>query len=791
MYIYIYNKIINNQYSNRRKKISSKKTSSKQQISNTKHQIPNNPMKDSKGHRVPMTNQHHSLSITNNIATLQISQTYKNTRKESLEISWSFPVLPNSGITSLQISLSDRVLKGKLMEKQKADEKYEDAIAKGNTGYKLKYDKSAKLDILQMSIGNMKTQEEVIVYIGMVVSLEYDPGCWKVSIPAIYTKALVDISLGYKWEVDAVITSNAPILGVHSTHHIDEYTLTQDQSSISMKMSGNQSLKKDIEIRYRTGEVEKPMVEVVENRETGEVAAVVSFFPEVNSGCEDIGDKEFIGEKKEGGLGSIIPSKSIICKDISEIVKTSASSQAISLGEYIIVLDCSGSMSGNKISLAKSACQLFIRSLPVGCLFNIYLFGSSYQTLFGKASKEYMEATMQKALNYIERTGANMGGTDLAGPLRSIYSTKVVPNYPKSLFILTDGDVLNPDEVFNLVTKNVGTTRVHTLGISSSASKYLVKQCGLKGKGSYHFVTNIKNLGSEVIHTLGVAMRPSISGLKLHIPDGYKIKYSYPQVDQLLDIRAHEPFLFYAILERDINIGDNINIRDKINIGENINIWGDNINTGERPQFILSGVDTQTQTPYEYCIDIETSNPKSEDYLENIPKLAMKEIITYGKGPTKKEKLELSLKYGVLSKESAFFLEERCRGEGNIQKPMKIIKGNFVIAQEPVINKDGRQRPGTVSWLTSLNFHGGFGSRGMRTKLGVSKMCSQTIGGRGGGGVRGGRGILMKKKCKTATKTISRGMLKCRQEDVADISDSDSRSSSSRQRCDIELSLII
>ena len=638
-----------------------------------------------------------------------------------------------------------------------------------------------------MRIGNMKGGEEVTVHIGMVVTLEYDPGCWKLSIPATYTEALIDIHLGYKWELEAVITSNTRILGVHSTrhidstHHVDEDTLTGNESCVTMKMSGNDSLQKDIEIRYRTEEVEKPRVEVVENKETGDLAAVVSFFPVVNSGGEDIGDRGVIGdrgdrgdkgdkrdiedkeEKKEGSMGTIIPSKSIICKDKSEIlkIKSSTSSQAISLGEYIIVLDCSGSMSGSRISLAKSACQLFIRSLPVGCLFNIYLFGSSYDTLFG-TSKEYTESTMQQALNYIEGTGADLGGTDLASPLRSIYSTKVVPKYPKSLFILTDGDVLNPEEVFNLVTKNVGTTRVHTLGISSSASKYLVKQCGLKGKGSYHFVTNIKNLGSEVIHTLGVAMRPSLSGLKLHIPDGYKVKYSHPQVDQLLDIRTHEPFIFYAILERDINI--------------------DNIYTGgERPKFILSG-DTQTQTLYEYCVDIETCNPKSEDYIENIPKLAMKEIITHGKGLTKKEILELSLKYGVLSEESAFFLEERCKGGENILRPMKVIKGNFAIAQEPghhiYNNMSTLYTPGTAYRNTSLNFHGGFGSQRMgNITLECSRLANTAIiprgGGRGGGGVRGGRDIPMMMMCQQVMKPPTMCSIKmgCLQEDVEDYDD--------------------
>ena len=605
-------------------------------------------MKSSNGEELPMTRQHYSITINNNISTFHITQTYKNKSKTPVEISWSFPVPPNSGITSLQISLSNRTLTGKLIEKSTAEEKYEDAISKGNTGYKMNYEGDQKLDILQMSIGNMKAEEEVTVHIGMVVTLEYDPGCWKLCVPAIYTNSFVDVYMGYIWELDCVITSNTPILGIHSTHHIDEYTLTEDKKSITMKMSGNNPLEDDIEIRYRTEEVENQRIDVMKNKGRGEIAAVISFFPIINTRrIEDIDLGTQNASKQDINTQTPNP-PSIICEDISEIVRNNNNnSSPNTAGEYIIILDCSGSMRGNKITIAKSACILFMRSLPLRSLFNIYLFGSTYITLF-QGSEEYTQDNMQKALHFIQLADADMGSTNLSDPLRGIYSSLSSIDFPRSLFVLTDGDVLNSEEVFKLVTDNVHTTRVHTLGISSSASKYLVKQCGIKGKGSYHFVDHVENLGDKVIQTLEIAMRPSLSGLSLEIPKGYKMKYSSRDINNLGDIRGDEAFILSCILEGDLNVGG---------------------------KFVLRGTNTWTKKEHEYSVymdnmDVSESNILESSRWKSIRQLAVKEIISHNKGSLKEgEEIKLSLEYGVLTSHTAFFLEEKgagCREDVNI-----------------------------------------------------------------------------------------------------------------------------
>lgn len=66
--------------------------------------------------------------------------------------------------------------------------------------------------------------------------------------------------------------------------------------------------------------------------------------------------------------------------------------------EFILVVDCSESMSGQSIKKASECLELFIKSIPPKSYFNVYRFGSSYEMLF-ISSKEYTNHTAKEAID--------------------------------------------------------------------------------------------------------------------------------------------------------------------------------------------------------------------------------------------------------------------------------------------------------------------------------------------------------------------------------------------------------
>uniref|UniRef100_A0A3Q2TWN7 von Willebrand factor A domain-containing protein 5A n=1 Tax=Fundulus heteroclitus TaxID=8078 RepID=A0A3Q2TWN7_FUNHE len=137
-------------------------------------------------------------------------------------------------------------------------------------------------------------------------------------------------------------------------------------------------------------------------------------------------------------------------------------SSLASCGEFVFLMDRSGSMGCSmndstpqetRISSARDTLVLLLKSLPMGCYFNIYSFGSEFEHIF-PTSVEYSEKTMEEALKKVENMEANFGGTEILLPLKHIYSQSCIPKQPRQLFIFTDGEVGNTKEVTDLVKMN-------------------------------------------------------------------------------------------------------------------------------------------------------------------------------------------------------------------------------------------------------------------------------------------------------------------------------------------------
>ena len=188
--------------------------------------------------------------------------------------------------------------------------------------------------------------------------------------------------------------------------------------------------------------------------------------------------------------------------------------------ELIFLVDRSGSMAGSRIGQARCALELFVHSLPPDCYFNIWSFGSHFDALFQNGSKKYSDDTMKAAIQHVQSIRANYGGTEMYDPLKAIYEQKMPSkNHLRQIFILTDGDVSNSSMVNSLVKQNSQQGRLFSLGVGSSASRYLVKGIARAGGGTAVFATEAEDLRPKVIQQLKNALQPAIHNITISWDD--------------------------------------------------------------------------------------------------------------------------------------------------------------------------------------------------------------------------------------------------------------------------------
>ena len=98
--------------------------------------------------------------VNESYAETYINQIYFNSNSIPVELSVELPNKKGVQFVDFEVEIEDKKVKSKLITKEKAEEKYNDAIASGNTGIYSEYDKN--LDKYIVHLGNIKQNSKVI-----------------------------------------------------------------------------------------------------------------------------------------------------------------------------------------------------------------------------------------------------------------------------------------------------------------------------------------------------------------------------------------------------------------------------------------------------------------------------------------------------------------------------------------------------------------------------------------------------------------------------------------------------
>ncbi|XP_005997077.1 von Willebrand factor A domain-containing protein 5A [Latimeria chalumnae] len=462
---------------------------------------------------VPLKSISVDVEVKGYVADVSATLLYRNEQQTPLEVVFVFPMDPDSAVYGFSAKIGGKEIVAEIQEKQEARDMYDDAISSGQEAFLLEEDENT--DIFMCSIGNFPPNQEATLLISYVreLPLEADGGV-RFILPAILNpryqpagavgpNVTADIprvkeeEFPYKLELSARVLHPYGVSNIQSNCSLTSLQyLSEDKTSAQVSLTEGHKFDRDVELLFYYNEVNQPSVILEEGLQSADAGSLMrdpvlmlNFFPHFPERLN-------------------LPPR----------------------GEFIFLVDCSGSMdfassrhpgAPTRIESAKETLLLLLKSLPMGCYFNIYGFGSQFQSFFPE-SIVYSQDSMDKALKKVKTMAADLGGTEILAPLRDIYSKACKPGHPRELFVFTDGEAENTKDVIEEVKKNAANHRCFSFGIGEGASAALIKGIAEAASGTAEFITGTERMQAKVLRSLKQVLSSPVENISLNwqLPNG-------------------------------------------------------------------------------------------------------------------------------------------------------------------------------------------------------------------------------------------------------------------------------
>ncbi|XP_041660318.1 von Willebrand factor A domain-containing protein 5A-like isoform X3 [Cheilinus undulatus] len=454
---------------------------------------------------VPLKSVEVEVEVRDHVATVVSTLNYENQEDNPLEAVFVFPLPGDAAVCHFSAKIGQTEIVAEVKEKQKAREEYDDALSSGQQAFLLEESEQSP-DIFSLSVGCLPPKESASIRLEYVTELavQADDGL-RFCLPAVLNPRYQPQGSGdqggsniqmtsipaskvpYSLSFCARVSSPRPVVKIESNCSLDPLQyLNTEQTQATTKLAAGHKFDRDVEVLIYYKDAHQPTAVV----EAGEASAKP---------------------------GTLMGDPAVMLSLYPEFPQSVMSSVA-SCGEFVCLLDRSGSMGvqlnnsenhQSRIGSARDTLLLLLKSLPLGCYFNIYSFGSSYEHIFPK-SVEYSQKTMEEALKKVGEMEANLAGTEILRPLQHIYSQPCIQNQPRQLFVFTDGEVGNTKEVIDLVKKNSHLHRCFSFGIGEGASSALINGLAKEGGGHAQFITGTDRMQPKVMQSLRYALQPAV-----------------------------------------------------------------------------------------------------------------------------------------------------------------------------------------------------------------------------------------------------------------------------------------
>jgi Ca-activated chloride channel family protein len=213
--------------------------------------------------------------------------------------------------------------------------------------------------------------------------------------------------------------------------------------------------------------------------------------------------------------------------------------------DVTLVLDVSGSMSGDKIRQARAAGVQLLRTLDERDRFRLIEFSSdvrSFRDDFLPAARGNVAA----GIEYLQELRA-AGGTNIEGALMEALRGNAGSNRLPLVLFLTDGmptvGESRADVLAELVSERRQNRRLFTFGVGTDVNVALLEQLAIDGRGTAHFVRSTESIEHAVGIVASRLSEPLLTDVRIQTR-GVRLSDAYPRLPT--DIFAGQDLVLLA-----------------------------------------------------------------------------------------------------------------------------------------------------------------------------------------------------------------------------------------------------
>jgi len=497
------------------------------------------PTEDGRYRPAPLLSTRIDSHVSGLVARTMVRHRFRNPGDDWIEAVYVFPLPQGSAVDELRMVIGERVIEGRIEERQQAKRTYEKARSAGAKAGLVEQDRP---NIFTSSIANIGPGEEVSVEIGFQETLRFESGAFRLRLPLV---------VGPRF-----IPGTRPVAGFGGTGWAVNTDQVPDAERITppvrgpLEEPGNPiSLTVDLDAGFPLAEVTSPdhALAVVDGG-VGRRTITLAAGPVPAGRDLTLEWRPRAGSAPTAGLFEETTDGSRFLL-LMLMPPTATDADQVTVREMVFVIDTSGSMHGTSIEQAKSALHMALDRLRPADTFNIIQFNNSASALFATAQPAMPDA-VATAHRHIDALTAE-GGTEMMAGLRIALDGRDRGGRVRQVVLMTDGAVGNEAALFAHIAAELGGSRLFTVGIGSAPNGHFMTGAARMGGGSHLFIGDLSRVRERMSALFRKLESPAMTDIRLAWPAAHATE-TFPL--PVPDLYAGEPLKVVARLPDDVDV---------------------------------------------------------------------------------------------------------------------------------------------------------------------------------------------------------------------------------------------